>query len=289
MPVAERRTLSGLTLLVSHDRSGSHYLGSYIRAMPNQTMIDEVCNEQALDPNRHPLSFFGFRHRRSLEVPDYSLRRTPPVVSNLLDEYFSFALESSPPGGVTIDIKYGHIHNFEVAWWPIFRKPFLFEFARSRGIKIIHLSRWNSLETVVSSAVAEARKVWHAIGEQKPAGPADAVQINTKPLVRQIQMLNEQKAAIFTWTKRLQCLPVLYEELVDPVQGRECQERIAEFLGSLPPKEFSSPYGKVTPPLHLVVRNWAELSMFCRENELSHYLLAMAAARTRTIELDNER
>lgn len=275
MSGGQPRNLSDISLLVSHDRSGSHYLGSYIRSVPQQTMIDEVCNEQALDPVRDPLSFFGFRHRRSLEVPDYALRRTPSVVSNLLDEYFSFALDSSPPGGVTIDVKYGHIHNFEAAWWPIFRKPFLFEYAGSRGIKVIHLCRWNSLETVISGDVAESRKVWHAVGTQKPAGPADAVDVNIKQLVRQIQMLNEQKAAIFRWTKNLRCMPVLYEELVDLIQGRACRERVAVFLGSVPPKEFSSPYRKVTPPMHLVIRNWEEVSTFCRENELSHYLLRM--------------
>lgn len=270
-----QRNLSDLTFLISHDRSGSHYLGSYIRSLSRQTMTDEICNEQALDPVRDPLSFFGFRHRRSLDDPDYSLRRTPAVVWKLLDEYFSFALDSSPPGGVTIDIKYGHIHNFEGAWWPVFRKPLLFEYAGSRKIKIIHLCRWNSLETVISGEVAESRKVWHAVGSQKPAGPADAVDVNTKRLVRQIQMLNDQKAAIFRWTKTLRCLPILYEELVDPIHGRPCRERVAEFLGSAPLQEFSSPYRKVTPAIHLVIRNWDEVSAFCRENELSQYLLRM--------------
>jgi len=272
---AEQRNLSDLALLVSHDRSGSHYLGSYIRSLPNQTMIDEVCNEEALDPVKDPLSFFGFRHHRSLEVPDYSLRRTHQVVTKLLDEYFLFALESSPPGGVTIDVKYGHIHNFEAAWWPIFRKPFLFEYAASRRLKVIHLSRWNSFEAVVSGDVAESRKVWHAIGAQKPAGPADAVEVDTKQLARKIQMLNDQKAAIFRWTKNLRCLSVLYEELVDAVQGRACRDRVAEFLGSVPLREFSSPYRKVTPPMHLVIRNWADVSAYCRDNDLSHYLLRM--------------
>jgi hypothetical protein len=272
---AEGRDFSDLALLVSHERSGSHYLGSYIRSLPKQTMVDEVCNEQALDPVRDPLSFFGFRHRRSIEVPDYSLRRTPHVVSKLLDEYFSFALNSSPAGGVTIDVKYGHIHNFEAAWWPIFRKPFLFEYAGSRGIKVVHLCRWNSLEAVISGDVAESRKVWHAVGAQKPAGPADAVEVDTKQLVHQIHMLNEQKAAIFRWTKNLRCLAVLYEELVDPVQGRTCRDRVAEFLGSVPLREFSSPYRKVTPPMHLAIRNWADVSTFCRDNELAHYLLRM--------------
>ena len=275
MSGTECPSLSDLTLLVSHDRSGSHYLGSYIRSLPEQTMVDEVCNEEALDPVRDTLSFFGFRHRRSLEVPDYALRRTPPIVSRLLDEYFSFALDSSPPGGVTIDVKYGHIHNFEAAWWPIFRRPFLFEYAGWRDIKVVHLSRWNSLESVVSGYVAESRKVWHAIGAQKPAAPADAIEVDIKQLDHQIRILNEQKAAIFRWTKNLRCLSVLYEELVDPVQGRACRDRVAQFVGSAPPREFSSPYRKVTPPMHLVIRNWAEVSAYCRDNELSHYLLRM--------------
>jgi hypothetical protein len=236
-------------------------------------MIDEICNEQALDPATNPLSFFGYRHRRSLEMPDYSLRRTPKVVSALLDEYFQFVLDSSSTSRAAMDIKYGHIHNFEAAWWPIFRRPFLFDYARGRGLKVIHLSRWNSLETVVSNMVAESRKVWHAIGKKGAAAPSDAITLDKQHLSRQIALLNEQKNAIFKWSRDLKCLSVLYEELVDPTHGRACRTRIAEFLESSPPEKFSSPYRKVTPPIQLMIRNWDEISNFCRESGLSQYLL----------------
>ena len=117
------QSLDKLTLVISHDRSGSHYLRSFIRSLPGQEMIDEVCNEQALDPAKDPLSFFGFRYRLSLDEPDYALRRNPAIVKSLLDRYFAFVLKSCAPRSVTVDIKYGHIHNFEIAWWSVFRRP----------------------------------------------------------------------------------------------------------------------------------------------------------------------
>jgi hypothetical protein len=269
--------LSGLVLLVSHDRSGSHYLGSYIRVLPNYRMIDEVCNEQAVDPVSNPLSFFGFRHRRAAENADFGLRRRPDVVAALLDEYFSFVLQQSDAKRVAIDIKYGHVHNFEIAWWPIFRKPFLFDYAQSRRMKTIHLSRWNSLETVVSGEVAERRKQWHAIGNKPEATEADAVVIDCKRMFEQIVLLNQQKDAFDKWIHGPRTLSVLYEDLTNPWSSEDCRARIASFLGEKAPKDFSSPYRKVTPPMRSIVRNWAEVSLFCRDNGMSHYLLPAQA------------
>ncbi len=273
MPDRESFDLSRLTLLVSHDRSGSHYLGSFIRALPGHCMIDEICNEEALDPATNPLSFFGFRQRRATEVPDYGLRRRPDVVAALLDEYFSFVLADSQGKSVVVDIKYGHVHNFEIAWWPFFRRPYLFDYAQSRRLKMIHLSRWNSVETVISGDLAESRKVWHATGDKPKANESDAIMVDRARLLEQVALLNEQKNAVAKWARNVKCLTILYEELTDTRAGAECRARIARFLGTEPPASFASPYGKVTPPLRSIVRNWQEVAKFCRENGLGQYLL----------------
>jgi hypothetical protein len=270
--------LSNLTLLISHDRSGSHYLGSYIRALPNCRMIDEVCNEDALDPATNPLSFFGFRHRRAQDDPDFELRRKPQVVSRLLDDYFGFAVETSSPSAAVIDIKYGHVHNFEIAWWPIFRKPYLFEYARSRRIRIIHLLRWNSLETVISGHVAEARKQWHALGDKLPAQASDAIVVALPGLVEQVAMLNSQKAAFSRWMHGIPTLNLTYEELIDAEGGAEVRTRVAQFLKSSAPAAFTSPYRKVTPELRAIVQNWKQLQDYCRDNDLTHYLVRQRGA-----------
>jgi hypothetical protein len=278
LAIASTPDLSGLVLLVSHDRSGSHYLGSYIRVLPNYRMVDEVCNEQAIDPATNPLSFFGFRQKRAAENPDYGLRRRPDVVAALLDEYFAFVLRQSDDKRVAVDIKYGHVHNFEIAWWPIFRKPFLFEYAQSRRIRVIHLSRWNSLEAVISGEVAERRKQWHAVGDKLEATEADAVVIDCKRAHELILLLNQQKDAFDKWTSGARSLAVLYEDLTNPWSGDDCRARIASFLGEKAFKGFASPYRKVTPPMPKIVRNWAEVALFCRNNGLAHYLVPSQAS-----------
>jgi hypothetical protein len=275
LPQSSSPDFEPLTLLLSHDRSGSHYLGSYIKSLPKSRMVDEVCNEDALDPATNPLSFFGFRYKRSAEVPDYAMRRNPRVVGALLDEYFSFLLAQAEGSHVTVDIKYGHVHNFEAAWWPVFRRPFLFEYARRNKICIVHLSRWNSLETVISGFVAESRKVWHAIGDRPQAQASEAIEVDTRQMLEQIATLNEQKAGFFRWTRGLRCLPVSYEELTHPTIGPEVRGRIAAFLDLPAPDSFQSPYRKVTPPMSVIVRNWEEVKKFCRDSELSHYLLPL--------------
>lgn len=267
--------LSGVTLLISHDRSGSHFLGSFIRKLSGQTMIDEVCNEQAIDPVADPRSFFGFRYKLGQENADYLLRRNVDLISDLLEKYFSFLLGQADGKGVVVDIKYGHIHNFELAWWPIFRKPYLFDFVASRKMKIIHLSRWNSLETVVSGFVAESRKVWHAVGDAPTADASDAIDVDKGRMIEQVTWLNQQKEAISKWAQGASALPVLYEELVDPKLGEQCRRRIASFLGDEPPKDFVSIYKKVTPEMKTVVRNWNEVRRACLNNGLAQYLVPL--------------
>jgi hypothetical protein len=278
VPQSGPDNLEPLALLLSHDRSGSHYMGSYIKALPSSRMVDEVCNEDAVDPATNPLSFFGFRHNRAAEVPDYGLRRNPRIVGELLDQYFAFVVQQAAGDNVTVDIKYGHVHNFEAAWWPVFRRPFLFEYARRNRIRIIHLSRWNTLETVISSLVAESRKLWHAVGDKPQAQASEAIEVDTRQLLEQITTLNDQKAAFFRWTRGLRCLPVIYEELVHPHGGPEVRARIASFLGRAAPQSFQSPYRKVTPSMEVIVRNWDEVKRFCRDNELAHYLLPLTIA-----------
>ena len=267
------RDMEPLTLLISHDRSGSHYLASFLKSLPNSRIVDEVCNEDALDPATNPLSFFGFRHDRSKKNPDYALRRNPRVVEALLDEYFGFVVEQASGAKVTVDIKYGHVHNFEAAWCPALRRPFLFEYARRNKICIIHLSRWNSLEAVISGFVAESRRTWHATGDKRPAQASEAIEVDIRHLGEQVAALDEQKAIVFRWSRGLRCLPVTYEELVHPGTEEQTRRRIASFLDVVAPATFQSPYRKVTPPLAAIVRNWDEVKRFCRDNGLSHYLL----------------
>jgi hypothetical protein len=271
--------LRPIVLLISHERSGSHFLASYIRALANNRTVDEVCNEGAVDPATNPMSFFGFRHKRAQQNPEFGLRRNPAVVSRLLDEYFAFVAASGEGANTTIDVKYGHVHNFEVGWWPVLRRPFLFEYVKKNEIRIIHLSRWNTLETVISGYVAESRKVWHSIGDNPDAQLSDAITVNPRRLADQIARLNEQKSSFFRWTRELRCLTISYEELVHPDIGVEARARIASFLDADPLTGFQSSYRKVTPGMEMVVRNWEEVQEFCRDHQLAHYLVPIGTAR----------
>jgi hypothetical protein len=74
----------------------------------------------------------------------------------------------------------------------------------------------------------------------------------------------------------LNCHSVLYEEITDPAEGQQARAAVAAFLGVSPPIGFSSSYQKVTPPPHVMVRNWDEIVQSCRENDLAQYLLPSA-------------
>ena len=269
-------------ILLSHDRSGSHYLGSFIRALPGHRMVDEICNEDAIDPISTPLSFFGYRHQRSADVADYSLRRRRPVITALLDEYFAFMLARSEGKSVVVDVKVRARAQYlrRRLSGPSSARPFLFDYAQSRRLRMIHLSRWNSLETVISGQLAESRKMWHAIAEKPAASESDAIDADCPRVLEQILELNPAEGRLFeVVAKRRKVSDIaICEELTDPSTGAGCWQRAdCEIPDAEAPEGFKSPYAKVTPALPRIVRNWDELSNFCRANGLTQYLVPRRA------------
>ena len=93
---------------------------------------------------------------------------------------------------IVVDIKYGHVHNFEWWWCPPLVRPFLFFFCQERDIGIIHLYRENVVEATVSSLIADRRRIWHS-WQVKPDSDMKAKhQLAAYDVVRRAKMLQRQ-------------------------------------------------------------------------------------------------
>jgi hypothetical protein len=191
---------------------------------------------------------------------DIALRPSEETNTRLLDAYLQHLSDAAQDTSkLLVDIKYGHVHNFEQGWWPSEWRPFLLMYLEKREIKIIHLTRRDSLAAVVSGHVADNRRVWHKMaGEPAPLLPK--ARIGAMRAVNEALALEREKEKFFAWLRPNTCFPMTYEELADSDASRhDVMIRLCNFLEIRIPAEFRSVYLRVTPSLPEAVENYDEL------------------------------
>ena len=260
-----------ITLMISHERSGSHLLGELLWAT-GAHVYDEVCNAHAVDPKTYPQSFHRFRHDYTLADPDFALAPSLERQVAFDRAYFEHLAALQPDKNVVVDIKYAHIHNFERYWWPVFRRALLFHVCQIADIRVLHLHRVNVLEAAVSAHVSKARQVWHSWQEEAAQRVDDRHELHVATVIEDAQFLVEQTR----WIKR--CLPgvtaheITYEALTHMVASGEGVAELAAFVGGAAPESFEPKLQKLGRPLRETVINYDALADACRAAGLGAYL-----------------
>jgi LPS sulfotransferase NodH len=247
-----------LVILLSHERSGSHYLAEMLASGGEIVSFDEVCNFDAVDPDRYEASFFGFRRQWQEAHPDLAVRPNADVMNDFLDGYFSRLLHIEPVRKVLVDVKYGHVHNFETGWWPSEHRPFLVKFLDRRKVRVVHLTRGDSIAAVVSGLAANKAGIWHRRAGAASAKPA-AMRVPAPNVVHMALALQREKENFFAWLAGNRCFNLAYEEIceADAVKERALA-RLCAFL-EIGTSDFSSTLEKMMPPVRELVENYSEL------------------------------
>jgi hypothetical protein len=264
-----------VTILLSHERSGSHLLGEFIGKLRNVEMIDEVGNPHAMDPAKSRESFYAFKHDYIAKNPDLLLRPDATKHNIFVAAYFDHLRSLRPrKEGIVVDIKYSHVHMFENTWWPIFERPFLFKIAEERGIRILHLYRYNVVEATGSSMIADIRKIWHSWQNQSDRPLPKSIALRPELLVKKARLLEFQNRWFHSdYIGKCHRMKVTYEQLkaeldVEKSLGKE----IARFVGGSLEGSFAPRHQKVTPPLADIVSNWNEVRAVCIAAGLGKYV-----------------
>jgi LPS sulfotransferase NodH len=246
--------------LISHERSGSHYLTDMLVSTQEIRSFDEVCNFNAIDPDISPSSYFRFRRDAQLADPDVMLRPSIEANTRLIDAYLRH-LQGLMKGKkkIFLDVKYGHVHNFEVGWWPSERRPFLLQYLEKAKIKVVHLTRRDSLAAIVSSHLADKTKVWHRKdGDEDKAMKKSRVA--AMRAVHEALALEREKENFFAWLGTNASIDVEYEQLTASDAMRDAvMTQLCKFLAVTVPEKFESAHRKVTPPLREVLENYDDL------------------------------
>jgi hypothetical protein len=259
-------------ILLSHERSGSHFVGEFLGSLSNFRMFDEVCNPDAVKPAKHRESFHRFKHDKICADPSFLLEPTREKHVAFVGEYLESLRQIAAPRSMVVDIKYGHVQNFEAWWWPILERPTLMQVCEAKGIGIIHLFRENVIEATVSSMVADRRKIWHS-WQSRGEAKDESFDLPVPEIIRRAKLLDRQKYWFREWIKRNSKFEMSYERVSSELgSGGELDASLTTFLGSSLKAEFAPRHQKLTRPLREVMQNFAELKSACESVGMGQYL-----------------
>lgn len=263
-----------IAVLLSHERSGSHLVGEFVASLGFR-MLDEVCNPNAVNPFTEDRSWLRYRADWTEANREVALKPGYRDHMAFLEGYFTHLRQGSDRP-VAVDIKYGHIHNFESFWKPVFQRPILFEALEAFDIPIVHLHRRNVVETAVSAEIAEQRRVWHS-WQQKDAGEAErSFTLPVGRIVSEAALYRQQADWIGGhWIGQARAFDLVYEDVVAALAGEgDVLDRLAAFLGSRRNLAWAPRLQKLGRPLDRQVENYAELKAACAAAGLAEFLPA---------------
>lgn len=257
-PAPEDEAADRLVVLLSHERSGSHYLAEMLASGGDLVSLDEVCNFNAVAPEKSKTSYFGFRRQWQEAHPDLAMRPDAAAAGCFLDDWLSHILALTPAAKVLLDIKYGHVHNFEPGWWPSEHRPYLVKYLDRRRVAVIHLVRRNTIEAVVSALAAEKAGVWHRRAGANHTAPAK-MRVPVPNVVHRALLLQRERENFVSWLAGARCFDIAYEDIRESgAVKNDVLSRLCDYLG-IRASRFTSTLERMTPPIRDLVENYGEL------------------------------
>ncbi len=236
----------------------SHLAGDFLGALAGFRVVDEVANPDALRPSKHAESLHRFKYDYLIRDPAFMLEPTRKGHTEFVAAFFDHLVKLKAPNDIVVDIKYGHVHNFEWWWCPPLVRPFLFVFCQERDIGIVHLYRENVVEATVSSLIADRRRIWHS-WQVKPDSGLERRKhlLPAYDVVRRAKLLKRQTEIFKDWMGTNRRLEITYEEIAAHLgKGTETDAKITAFLDAALKKEFQTRHQKSDAP---AVRDRREL------------------------------
>lgn len=264
-----------ITVLLCHERSGSHLLAEFIGSLSSYDILDEVCNIHSVIPLTNANSFHGYQFQWMTKNKTAFFKASYLDRMSFVASYFEFLENRTKAKHILVDIKYGHLHNFDWFWNPIFNKPLLLEVIQKERWKVIHLYRENSFEAALSDELALKRQTWHSWQAHTPETFNKTYTVNTQRIVQQTQMLHQQHQWIRRWLEATDHFNLTYEALVTSMNSdRLVLRELCHFLQNQTSMvdEWVPSLKKLGRHPRETVENYKELKLSLEQNNLIHYL-----------------
>ncbi len=254
-----------VALLLSIQRSGSNFLRGILGSQPALVPYPEVFEEfpnRARPPTRIFWEFYLEQVRGDATAALPQSRRA--LVETYLEE-----IEKAHPGQTAIlDVKYDSLHHANGIFHAPSAPPIFAELVCQRGDAVIFLQRRNVLRQLVSLALAQQSRRYHAYTREEI--PDEKVALATEGLadhIRRRQQDQQFLEEVFRAAPRQ--ITLCYEDLWEGQPGgtlrREPFEELAAFLGVPADFDYTPTMVKITPhDLSAALTNFDEVEAALR-------------------------
>ena len=258
-----------IIILLAHERSGTNMLRGILGSASTIYCESEICKIETEVERNSQRNFFNYRSRAIAADPRFAYP-LPDSQTELIRAYFDelIRLNRATPKTV-VDIKYGHIHNFNTFWTANATAPFIFNFARDSGTKVIHLFRRHALLAVLSNELAISRQLWNT---QDTAELENlTIKVNVHRVLRETLRLVRWQQDVREHLHQVRSIELTYEELLENGElAAESSTSISKFLEVASDWNPRPALVKVSPPIEQFVENLDELKTFFKANDASH-------------------
>ena len=267
-------------LLLSTQRSGSHFLKSFIEShFPAVVCSGEILRQPGSLARQYPAlahhpEFLHFWPWYESEAAAGKISVAPDQRMVAFAAYLAKLSEQVRPGDLVLDIKYNSIRSLSGYWDSDYGSHDFTSFITSRNIPVLHLIRKNILKTIVSNKLALETGVWHRAEERREDEALPKVRLNPKSVLFDILYafkLTQDYQVRFSGYPRYE--EIIYEDFVReqdlPEPGVNLRT-LSCFLERSPiaSRPVTLPFKKTTPadPAE-VVENWPEVIRILRTTE----------------------
>ena len=252
-------------MLLGHERAGTNLLKNILNTSAGFRCEGEVCKIETEEERSSARNFFNYRLLEIKREPKFAF----PIRANqdeLIRGYLARLGELNGRCQYTIvDVKYSHLHNFNIFWTSNSARPHLLEFAHANDIRVVHLYRKQALLAVLSNELAIERRVWNTSSKEKLEDRRIVVSLDR--VLRDTTKLFEWQMEMKEHCSGLDHLELTYEELM--YQGElapSTSEKLSRYFEVDPDWDPNPSLLKVSPPPEQFVVNLDELRRHFERN-----------------------
>jgi len=267
-------------LLLSTQRSGSHFLKSFIEShCPAVVCSGEVLREPGALARQYPAlarnpEFSHFWPWYEAEAAAGSISVAPDKRIEAFEKYLSQLTALVEPGDLVVDVKYNSIRSLSGYWDSDYGSHDFTSFITSRHFPVLHLIRKNILKVLISNKLALQTGIWHRAEEPRADEPLPKIRLNPQSVlfdIRYAVKLTQDYQVRFSGYPGYE--EIIYEDFVREQAFSEPginMRTLGCFLEQTPsgPSKAALPFKRTTPedPAE-VVENWTEVVRILRTTE----------------------
>ncbi len=269
---------SDFIIMLARQRSGTNPLRAVMETHPHVFCTPEVFHDtpSVAAELEVETNFFGFLDHHPLGTVRRSM--SEEVQGRLFVDFLEFLRCFTDRRYVLVDVKYNSAHHLDGPWREISAQPDLFRFVKRNGVRVLNLTRRNTLRSHLSLIKANLTQTWtlEAAADFQP--PDARVTVDVDEMLHVLRTSEREDAVVASSFEGYEpYLTFDYEDLFPDLGGAPSSivlERFATWLGIEP--DFDTrrvAYRKQSAlPLRETIKNYQEVETALEGTTLAHCL-----------------